>query len=72
MIKEAVVHAAGISIMPRRVMRDELAQGRIVALALDPPDLYRPVHIVHRRRKVFNEVTAGLLELLSENIPLAA
>lgn len=72
MIKEAVVHAAGISIMPRRVMRDELAQGRIVALALDPPDLYRPVRIVHRRRKVFNQVTAGLLEMLSENIPVAA
>jgi DNA-binding transcriptional LysR family regulator len=66
MIKEAVVHAAGISIMPRRVMREELAQGRIVALRLDPPELYRPVRIVHRRRKVFNEVAAGLLELLQD------
>ncbi|MGH9584623.1 MAG: LysR family transcriptional regulator [Bryobacteraceae bacterium] len=66
MIKEAVVHAAGISIMPERVMRDELAQGRILALRLDPPELYRPVRIIHRRRKVFNEVTAGLLALLSE------
>jgi DNA-binding transcriptional LysR family regulator len=66
MIKEAVVHAAGISIMPQRVMREELAQGRIVALRLDPPELYRPVRIVHRRRKAFNEVTAGLLTLLQE------
>ncbi|MGH9640027.1 MAG: LysR family transcriptional regulator, partial [Bryobacteraceae bacterium] len=71
MIKEAVVHAAGASIMPQRVMRDELAEGRIIALKLDPPDLYRPVRIVHRRRKVFNEVTAGLLELLSEKEPTA-
>lgn len=66
MIKEAVMHAAGISIMPQRVMRDELAQDRIVALRLDPPELYRPVRIIHRRRKVFNKVTAGLLALLSE------
>ena len=73
MIKEAVVHAAGISIMPERVMREELAQGRIVARRLDPPELYRPVRIVHRRRKVFNEVTAGLLELLQgKESPAAA
>lgn len=69
MIKEAVAHAAGISIMPQRVMRDDLAQGRLVALRLDPPELYRPVRIIHRRRKVFNEVTAGLLALLSEKDP---
>lgn len=72
MIKEAVMHAAGISIMPQRVMRDDLTQGRIVALRLDPPELYRPVRIIHRRRKVFNEVTTGLLTLLSEKEPEGA
>lgn len=66
MIKEAVAHGAGISIMPRRVMQEDLQQGRMVALRLDPPKLYRPVRIIHRRRKVFNEATAGLLELLRE------
>ena len=64
MIKEAVSHGAGIAIMPRRVMQDELAQHRIFALSLDPPDLYRPVRIVHRRRKVFTAAMNGLLEIL--------
>lgn len=66
MIKEAVVHGAGISIMPKRVMREDLAHGRLVALPLRPPELYRPVRIIHRRRKVFSEVTGGLLALLRE------
>jgi DNA-binding transcriptional LysR family regulator len=64
MIKEAVAHEAGISIMPRRVMNDELAQGRLVALRLDPPELYRPVRIVHRRRKIFTNAMTGLLDIL--------
>ncbi|MBV9405051.1 MAG: LysR family transcriptional regulator [Acidobacteriaceae bacterium] len=72
MIKEAVAHGAGISIMPRRVMREDLEQGRMVALRLDPPELYRPVRIVHRRRKVFNEATTGLLSLLQEERASAA
>ncbi|MBV9084917.1 MAG: LysR family transcriptional regulator [Acidobacteriaceae bacterium] len=72
MIKEAVAHDAGISIMPRRVMNDDIAQGRLLALRLNPPELYRPVRIVHRRRKVFNEVTAGLLALLQEETSHAA
>jgi len=66
MVKEAVAHGAGVSIMPKRVMREDLEQGRMAALQLEPPELYRPVRIVHRRRKVFNEVTRGLLELLQQ------
>lgn len=67
MIKEAVAHGAGTSILPRRVMREDLAQGRMKALRLEPAELYRPVRIVHRRRKVFNDATKGLLALLQEN-----
>jgi DNA-binding transcriptional LysR family regulator len=64
MIKEAVAHQAGISIMPKRVMQEELAQGRLIALRLDPPKLYRPVRIVHRRRKAFTTAMNGLLDIL--------
>ncbi|HXR79160.1 MAG TPA: LysR family transcriptional regulator [Bryobacteraceae bacterium] len=67
MIKEAVAHGVGISIMPERVMREDLAQGRLVSLKLNPSDLFRPVRIVHRRRKVFSDVAQGLLEMLREN-----
>jgi DNA-binding transcriptional LysR family regulator len=66
MIKEAVAHGAGISIMPRRVMLDDIRAGRLVALRLRPAELFRPLYIIHRRRRVFNAVTAGLLALLKE------
>jgi len=36
------------------------------ALHLEPAELYRPVRIIHRRRKVFSEVASGLLDLLRE------
>lgn len=64
MIKEAVAHDAGVSIMPRRVMQEDAAAGRIISLRLDPPELYRPVRIVHRRRKTFSEAMLGLLAIL--------
>jgi LysR family transcriptional regulator, transcriptional activator of the cysJI operon len=67
MIKEAVAHGAGISIMPRRVMTADIEQGRLVAVRLLGPELFRPVRIIHRRRKVFNEVARGLLSLLQES-----
>jgi len=72
MIKEAVAHGAGLSIMPRRVMHEDVKQKRMVAITLDPRELYRPVRIVHRRKKVFNEVTSGLLALLQEEQANAA
>ena len=67
MIKHAVAHDAGVSILPQRAMLEDLAQGRIVALRLDPSNLYRPVRIIHRRRKIFNEVAKGLLSILQDN-----
>ena len=66
MIKQAVAHGAGISIMPERVMREDMLQGRLMALRLQPAELFRPVRIVHRRRKVFSDVVSGFLEVLQE------
>ena len=34
MIKEAVAHGSGVSIMPARVMEDEVAQGRLVPIPI--------------------------------------
>jgi DNA-binding transcriptional LysR family regulator len=69
MIKEAVGHGVGISIMPERVMQKEVEQGRLVALKLNPADLFRPVCIVQRRRKVFSDLAQGLLEILRAETP---
>ena len=64
MIKEAVGLGRGISILPARTMLTEIAQGRIVAVKLDAPDLVRPVGIVHRKRKKFNRAAQAFLDLL--------
>ncbi len=69
MIKEAVTHGVGISIMPERVMKAELAQERLIARKLESADLFRPLCIVHRRRKVFSELAQGLLDILLAEVP---
>jgi LysR family transcriptional regulator, transcriptional activator of the cysJI operon len=67
MIKEAVTHRLGVSIMPVRVMQAELTQGRLVAIPLTGAPLFRPLGIVHRRKKRFSGIAQGFLELLQEN-----
>ena len=54
MIKEAVAHRVGVSIMPARIMLEEMAQGRLVASPIEAPELYRPLGIIHRRKKRFH------------------
>src|SRR5437868_6756012 len=63
-IKEAVALASGISILPARTMQAEIAQGRLVAVKLNAPELVRPVGIVHRKRKKFNRAAQSFLERL--------
>jgi len=72
MMKEAVAHGAGVSIMPARVMRTEIAQGRLLPVRLVPSTLFRPVRIVHRKRKRFNRATEAFLELLQAPVPTDA
>jgi DNA-binding transcriptional LysR family regulator len=67
MIKEAVAHKVGVSIMPAKVLLDEIQQGRLVAIPIDAPELYRPLGIIHRRRKQFQPVAQAFLDLLCES-----
>ncbi len=66
MIKEAVAHGSGISIMPARVMEAEVAQGRLVPIPIADFGLYRPLGIVHRRKKRFHRAGQAFLDLLQE------
>jgi DNA-binding transcriptional LysR family regulator len=66
MIKEAVAHQVGVSIMPARVLLDEMRQGRLIAIPIEAPELYRPLGIIHRRRKRFQRVAQEFLNLLCE------
>ena len=67
MIKEAVAHKRGISIMPARVMQTELVQGRLVAIPITDGPLFRPLGIIHRKKKRFSPVAQAFLTLLQEN-----
>jgi DNA-binding transcriptional LysR family regulator len=64
MIKEAVALGSGASILPARSMQADMEQGRLVAVGLEPPGLFRPVGVVHRRKKKFNRAAQAFLELL--------
>src|SRR5580704_15846223 len=66
MIKEAVAHGEGVSIMPARIMEEEIRQGRLVPIPIARLELYRPVGIVHRKKKRFHRAAQAFLDLLRE------
>jgi DNA-binding transcriptional LysR family regulator len=66
MIKEAVAHGSGISIMPARIMEEEVRQGRLVPIPIANLRLFRPLGIVHRRKKRFHRAGQAFLDLLHE------
>jgi DNA-binding transcriptional LysR family regulator len=73
MIKEAVTHRVGVSIMPHRVMREDIRQKRLAAIRIAGASLYRPLGIIHRKRKRFQPVAQAFLDLLCEKpVPEAA
>lgn len=66
-IKDAVMQRAGVSIMPIRVIQTELAQGRLKAVPLAGASLFRPLGIIHRKKKHFHGAGAAFLAVLQEN-----
>jgi DNA-binding transcriptional LysR family regulator len=72
MMKEAVAIGSGIAILPVRILRAELEQERLAAIRLDNPPLYRPLGIIHLRKKRFNPAAESFLRLLREDEPASA
>jgi DNA-binding transcriptional LysR family regulator len=66
MVKEAVAVGAGVSILPRRALRAEIEQGRLTAMPMRP-EITRPLALLHRRGRKFNQAVERFLELLLEN-----
>jgi DNA-binding transcriptional LysR family regulator len=66
MIKEAVTHRVGVSIMPVRTMREDIEQGRLSAVRIADATLFRPLGIIHRKKKRFHRVAQAFLDLLRE------
>ncbi len=63
-IKQAVEIGAGVSILPEPPIRDASHNGSLVAVRLIAPELYRPIGIIYRQRKVFTPTAAKFIELL--------
>lgn len=65
-LKEAVAEMRSISILPGRLLLKELAMGRLVACPLAGARLFRPLGIVHRRKKQFQRAAQAFMDLLQE------
>ena len=65
-MKEAVALGSSVSLLPVRVLRKDIEEGRLVAIPLEGCALERPLGIIHRRRKKFNRATQVFLELLRQ------
>ncbi len=65
-VKEAIALERHFSILPVRMLQNEISQGRLIAVPFDGPRLVRPVGIVHLRKKRFNRAAQSLLALLRE------
>ncbi len=68
-IKEAVELGSGISILPEPTLREEIQQGRLVAIPLEEPGLRRPLGVIHRRRKQFTAPMRAFLEMIEAPLP---
>jgi DNA-binding transcriptional LysR family regulator len=66
MIKEAVSIGSGISILPERTVRQEVADRKLVALPIEAEGLVRPVDIIYRRKRRFTPIAAKFLKFLQE------
>jgi len=69
-MKEAVILGTGVSILPVRVLRNDIEQRRLVTIPIEGCPLVRPLGIIHRRRKTFNQATQVFLDLLQQEAAL--
>ena len=66
MVKEALALGNCVSIVPARMMRGEVAEGRLVGIPLESPGLIRPLGIIYSRKKRLNRAAQSFLDLLQE------
>jgi len=66
MVKEALTLGNSVSIVPARVIRGEIAEGRLVGVPLEAPGLIRPMGIIYSRKKRLNRAAQAFLDLLQE------
>lgn len=65
-IKQAIIIAAGVSILPRHTVQKEASIRTLAAVEVGIPDLVRPVGIVHRRHKPLTPTAERFVQMLQE------
>ena len=70
-IKQAIMIAAGVSLLPRHTVRKEAGIRALAVVPVGIPDLVRPVGIIHRRQKLLTPTAARFIELLQQQASTA-
>ena len=65
-IKQAVIIAAGVTILPRHTVQNEVGVGALSVVPLSIQDLVRPVGIIHRRQKPLSRTVERFIQFLRE------
>jgi DNA-binding transcriptional LysR family regulator len=65
-IKQAIIIAAGVSVLPRHTVQKEAGVRALAAVPFGVPDLVRPVGIIHRRQKPLTPTASRFIEMLQE------
>ncbi len=65
-VKRAVEIDAGVSIVPRTCVKDEVEKGTLVAIEISDADLSRPLAALYKKNKVLSTAMKQFLALLKE------
>jgi DNA-binding transcriptional LysR family regulator len=65
-IKQAIMIAAGVSLLPRRTVDKEAGIRTLAVVPFAIPDLVRPVGVIHRRQKSLTPAVSRFIELLQK------
>lgn len=72
MIKEALSINQGVSILPERTVRQEVEEGRLVAIPIQTTELVRPVGILLNRKRKLSRTAEEFLDFLRGNVKAEA
>ncbi len=67
-VKRAVEIDAGISIVPKTCVKEEVEEGTLVAVEISDADLSRPLAALYKKNKVLSTAMKQFLALLKESI----
>jgi len=65
-IKQAIIIAAGVSILPRHTVQNEASIRTLAVVPLGITDLMRPVGLIHRRQKPLTPTVSRFIQLLKD------